>query len=74
MNNLTEAAVTVAVAIIGLATLAVIVSRNANTTGVISSAGGAFNSALATAISPVTGGGGSPFGNLGMNQFGSVFH
>jgi len=58
MNSLTESVVTIAVAIIGLATLAVIVSKNANTVGVINSAGGVFNSALGTAISPVMGGGG----------------
>lgn len=54
MNNITESVVTIAVAIIGLASLAVIVSRNANTTAVIDSAGNAFNTSLATAISPVT--------------------
>lgn len=55
MNNITESIVTIAVAIIGLATLAVIVSKNANTTGVIGAGGQAFNNALAVAISPVTG-------------------
>lgn len=58
MNNLTESVVTVAVAIIGLATLAVIVSRNARTTEIIDSSGSAFSNALSIAISPVTGGGG----------------
>lgn len=58
MNNITETAVTLGVAIIGLATVAVIVSRNAATSDVIKAAGGVFNSSLATAISPVTGGGG----------------
>lgn len=69
MDKLTESIVTIAVAIIGLATLAVIVSRNANTTGVINSAGNAFSRSLATAISPVTGGsgfGGYPNGGIGM--------
>jgi len=55
MNRLTEAVVTIAVAIIGLATLAVLVSRNANTVGVINAGGGVFNSWLGTAESPVTG-------------------
>jgi len=58
MNNLTESVVTIAVAIIGLATLAVLVGRNSKTTDVIGAAGNAFNSALGTAISPVMGGGG----------------
>jgi hypothetical protein len=51
----------VALAIVGVASLAVLVSRNANTTGVITASGNAFSNALATAISPVTGGGG--YGN-----------
>jgi len=69
MNNLTETIITIAVAIIGLAMVAVLVSRNANTAGVIREGGGAFTNALRTAISPVAGGTGfnpsfsaSPFG------------
>lgn len=70
MNNITETIVTIAVAIIGLAMVAVLVSKNAQTTGVISAGGNAFNSALATAISPVTGNSG---GN-GLNAFtGRIF-
>jgi len=57
MNSVTESVVTVAVAIIGLATLAVIVSRNATTVPLVKAAGAVFNSSLATALSPVTGGG-----------------
>lgn len=68
MDRLTESVVTIAVAIIGLATLAVLVSRNANTSGVIKAAGNAFNSSLGTAISPVTGGGFS--GGFNMPSFG----
>jgi hypothetical protein len=67
MNNITEQVVTIGVAIIGLATLAVLVSRNSNTAGVIREAGGAFSNALSVAVSPITGGGGgmvaSNFGN-----------
>ena len=47
----------VALAIVGVAVIAVLVSKNANTSGVISASGSAFSQALATAISPVTGGG-----------------
>lgn len=64
MNNITESIVTIAVAIIGLATLAVIVSKQANTVGVIDAGGRAFTSSLATAISPVTMGGGGLGGIL----------
>lgn len=59
MNGAGEKVVTIAVAIVGVATLALLVSRRANTAGVIKAAGGAFQGALATALSPVTGGGGS---------------
>lgn len=52
-----EKLVTIAVAITGVATLALLVSKNANTAGVISSAGKAFSGALGVALSPVTGGG-----------------
>ncbi len=55
-DELIRSVVTVATAIIGLAILAVLVSRNANTSGVISSAGSAFSGALQVAESPVTGG------------------
>lgn len=48
--------VTVILAIIGVAVIAVIVSKNANTTGVVSASGNAFTSALGCALSPVTGG------------------
>lgn len=64
MDRLTESVVTIAVAIIGLATLAVLVSRNANTTGVINAAGNAFSKSLGTAISPITGSG--PNGGFGL--------
>jgi hypothetical protein len=65
MSKLTESVVTICVAIIGLATLAVLVSRNANTSGVISAAGKAFSGSLGVAISPVTGGGSfSPNGGM----------
>lgn len=64
MGNIGEQIVTVATAIIGLAIIAVLVSRNANTSGVISAAGAAFTSALGTAVSPVTGFTGGAGGNL----------
>ena len=41
------------VAIIGVAMLAVIVGKNAQTAGVITSAGNAFTGALKAAVSPV---------------------
>lgn len=42
-------------AVVSLALVAVLVSRNANTTGVINASSSGFSNILATAISPVTG-------------------
>jgi hypothetical protein len=50
-----EGLVTIAVAIVGLGTVAVLVSKKAQTPQVIQSAGSAFSNALGVAESPVTG-------------------
>lgn len=50
-----EKIVTIGVAIVGVATLAVLVSRNANTAGVIKAGGSAFAEALRAATGPVSG-------------------
>ena len=55
-DALINSIVTVLLAIVGVAVLAVIVSRNSNTTGVIQAGGSAFSGSLATALSPITGG------------------
>ena len=55
MGNATESIVTIAVAIVGVAILAVLVSRKSQTAAVIQAAGSAFSNALSTAVSPVTG-------------------
>lgn len=55
MNNITEAIVTIATAIVGVAILAVIVSRNSNTAGVIQAGASGFSNSLGVAISPITG-------------------
>jgi hypothetical protein len=72
MNQITEAIVTIATAIVGVALLSVIVSRNSNTSSVLQSAGGAFATALGAATAPVTGNSMAhfPTGNLG--SFGGV--
>lgn len=57
----------VAAGIIGLAIIATLVSRNANTAEVIESSGSAFAKAIAAATGPVSGG----FGGLG--GIGSAF-
>ena len=51
-----SSAVTVAIAIVGVATLAVLVSKNAQTPAVIQAATSGFASDLAAAVSPVSGG------------------
>lgn len=55
MNSITETVVTIATAIVGVAILAVLVSKNSNTTGVLQAAGSAFSNALSVATAPVTG-------------------
>jgi hypothetical protein len=65
MGRVGEEIATIATAIVGVAILAVLVSRRADTANVIRSAGGAFSQALATAVSPVTGGSG-----VGVSSFG----
>lgn len=58
MNQLTESIVTIFVGLTGVAILAVLVSKNSNTTGVIGSLFGGYAQAVGAAVSPVTGGGG----------------
>ncbi len=61
MNGVTAQILTVASAIVGVAVIATLVSRNSNTSGVITAAGGAFGNAIRAATGPVTG------NNLGRN-------
>ena len=56
MDNAFGQIATVLTAIVGVALLAVLVSRNAQTPQVISSAGNAFSNALKAATGPVSGG------------------
>lgn len=55
MGAFGEGIATILLAIIGLATVSVILSRKANTTGVIQAGGSAFGNALGVAESPVSG-------------------
>lgn len=50
-----EQVAVVALAIIGVAIVAVIVSKNSDTSNVIAAIGGAFNRSLGAALSPVVG-------------------
>lgn len=74
MSELTQAVVSIALAIVGVALLATLVSRNANTVGVIRAGGQAFSGGLGVALSPITGGNGM-FGNsLGNTQYGPGYY
>lgn len=55
MSELTHSLTAIAMAIVGVAILAILVSRNANTSGVLGAAGSAFSGALSAAEAPVTG-------------------
>lgn len=57
MDKLIKEFGVIAAGIIGLATIAVLVSRNANTSGVIKESGNAFANLLRAATGPVSGGG-----------------
>lgn len=72
MNQIWGGIVTILTAIIGVAILSVIVSRNANTVGVLQAGSQAFSGALGTALGPVMGGSG--LGSLGgMGNLGGGF-
>lgn len=55
MNNFGAGLVAIIAAVIGLAIIAVLVSRNAQTPAVFRSAGGALASIIGAAVAPVTG-------------------
>lgn len=69
MNGVWSGVITVATAIVGVAILAVLVSKNAQTPQVIGAAGKSFAGVLSAAVSPVTGGNtGASFFNTGFNS------
>ncbi len=72
-EQLITSVVTVLTAIVGVAIIAVLVSKNANTSGVISAGGGAFSQALSAATAPVTGSGGFQNGLGGYGTFGAGY-
>ena len=65
MGNFAPAVVAVIAGIIGLAIVAVIVSKNAQTPAVITGAGQALSSIIGAAVAPVTGATGNMFGGTG---------
>ena len=67
MDNALGQIATVATAIVGVAILAVLVSRNSQTPQVIRSAGEAFSNSLRAATGPVIGG--SSLGTIGSGSY-----
>lgn len=65
-DQLITSVVTVLTGIIGVAIIATLVSKNANTSQVLQAGGQAFSTSLSTALSPVTGSSGlGSFSGLG---------
>lgn len=60
-DQLFTSVVSILTAIVGVAIIAVLVSKNANTAGVIRAGGDAFSQSLGVAVSPVTGQAGGGF-------------
>lgn len=69
MGKLGEALISITAGIIGLATIAVIVSNNAQTSQVLNAGGSAFAAVLKAATGPVFGGGVSS--SLSLPSFGN---
>jgi hypothetical protein len=67
MNQITEQVSAILLAVVGVAILAVLVSRNSNTSGVLKAGGNAFASILGAATAPVMGGQGG-FGVGALNN------
>ncbi len=71
MNGFWTAFVTVLTAIVGVAVVATLVSKNANTSGVLDSFWGGFGGAIRSATGPVTNASSTGFGNLSLGFPGS---
>lgn len=69
-NNFMGSMVVILTAIIGVATLAVLVSKNAQTPEVINASFGGLSQFLGVAVSPVTGGSGGTGSGLSLRNMG----
>jgi hypothetical protein len=63
-NELITSITTIVLAIVGLAIVATLVSKSANTSGILSAGGTSLGKALQAAEAPVTGGGGLSLSHL----------
>ena len=73
MNQIGPGIVTVISGIIGLAIIAVIMSKNAQTPSVISTSGSALAQVIGAAVSPVTGSSSNTFGSSSTSATGGMF-
>lgn len=64
MNSTVATIVGILTAVLGLALVSVLISRSANTAQVIGAASQGFGGIIATAVSPITGGGAAGFGGF----------
>lgn len=69
MNQIVNGVIVILTAIIGVAILSVIVSKNSNTAGVLAAGSSAFSGALGTALSPINGSGLGGLTSSGYGQF-----
>lgn len=69
MNSFGELISSVIVAVLGLAMVAVLVSRRANTAGVIQASGASLGGLIGAAVSPISGA--TPPSVLGSGSFGA---
>ena len=68
MNQITEQISAILLAVVGVAIISVLVSKNANTSGVLNAGGNALAKILGAATAPVSGGGG--MSNFDIPNFG----
>jgi PRD1 phage membrane DNA delivery len=69
-DQVIQGVVTIASAIVGIAIIAVLVSKQANTGSVISSAASGFAQDIGAAVSPITGGSSFAGGGGGLSSIG----
>lgn len=71
-NRVFESIATIAAGVIGVAILAILVSKNAQTSNVLGAAGSAFSNVLSAAEAPVTGATAAPVNTQSSNILGGL--
>jgi PRD1 phage membrane DNA delivery len=72
MNSIGPTIITIVCSVIGLAIIAVVVSKNAQTPAVLTGAGTALSGIIGAAVGPVSNSQGNNFGSSGASGVGSV--